>query len=98
MPLTVKVPVKEIKANKPVCETVEEKLKTDPANGYTVMGLMVECYNVKESEMDGRPFTEWRKGLPTLYSQIRRCLEKLQKQGKVDKWKKKQAYVYWWKA
>jgi hypothetical protein len=98
MPLTIKVPVKEIKANRPVCETVEEKLKADPQNGYTVMGLMVECYNVKESEINGKPFKQWKKGYPSLYTRIRTCLEKLYKAEKVGKSKQKQAYVYWWET
>jgi hypothetical protein len=98
MGLTIKVPVKEIKANRPVCETVEERLKSDPDNGYTVMGLMVECYGVKESDINGVPFNKWKKGQPSLYSRIRTCLERLVKSGKVNKSKVKRAFVYWWKA
>ena len=96
MPLTIKVPVKEIKANRPVCETVEEKLKADAANGYTVMGFMVEYFGVKEADINGVPFKDWKKGQPSLYTRIRTCLERLHKEGKVGKSKRGQAFVYWW--
>ena len=98
MGLTIKKPVKEIKASRPVCEIVAERLKSDPDNGYTIMGLMVECFNVKETEMNGKPFSSWRKGLPSLYTRVRLCLERLVKEGKVDKAKQERAGLYWWKS
>jgi hypothetical protein len=53
--ITIKKPVKEIKASRPVCEVVEEKLRLDPDNGYTIMGLMIEGYDVMEAEINGKP-------------------------------------------
>ena len=97
MPLTIKVPVKDLKGNRPVCQTVEEKLKSDPENAYSAMGLMVECFGVKESDILGVPWTKWKKGQPSLYSRIRVCAERLYREGKVGKDKEKQAIVYWWK-
>ncbi len=96
MVITRKKSVKEIKANRPVCETVEEKLKSDPDNGYTIQGLMIECFNVKEDDMDGKPFGMWKKGLPSLYTRVRTCLERGVEEGRINKTKQSRAGLYWW--
>ncbi len=98
MGLTIKKSVKDIKANRPVCETVEQKLRLDPDNGYSVMGLMVECFDVRESDINGKPFKSWKKGHPSLYTRIRTCLERLHKAGRVEKSKQERAFLYWWKT
>jgi hypothetical protein len=97
MGLTIKVPVKEIRARRPVAETVEEQLKKDPEHAYSAMGLMVECFGVKESEILSVPWSDWKEGYPALYSRIRTSLERLHNAGKVNKVKQGQPYLYWWK-
>jgi len=93
--MTKKIPVAEI--NKKTTESiVEDTLKNDPKNAYTILGLMVEKFGVKESEIASKPFNQWKKGMPTMYTKIRLSLEKLVKEGKVKKQKVSKAQVYWW--
>lgn len=94
MGLTIKTPIKEINQEKPVIEIVEEKLKSDKNNAYTISGLMVECFGVKESDIN-QPFRDWKTGQPALYSRIRVALDKLIEEGKVKKGKKGKAIHYW---
>lgn len=96
MGLTIKVPVKEVEGKETVCETVERTLQKDKDNAYTIGGLMITAFNVKESEIRGKSFSEWRKGLPTLFTQIRLCLQKLVRENKINQRKKGRAVVYWW--
>jgi len=91
-----KVPVSELEKNN-ICEVVRETLESDPTNAYTIMGLMVEKFKVKENEILGKPFSQWKSGHPTLYSRIRKCLDQMQKEGVVKKGKHEKADVYWWK-
>jgi hypothetical protein len=95
MPLTTKVPVSGIKTKKSVLEVVETQLKSDRKNAYTITGLMMTCYGVKESDIRGG-FTHWRKGLPTMYTQIRLALIKLVKQKKVSQANYGRGVVYWY--
>lgn len=97
MSLTRKTPVKELEREKPVMETIEHKLRSDKDNAYTIAGLMIECFGVKESDID-KSFSLWKKGDPTLYSRIRKTLDKLTKQGKIKQVKKGRAVHYWWVA
>lgn len=96
MSLKIKVPVKKIRKEN-VCEKVEKTLKNDPENAYTIMGLMIENFGVKEEEILGKSFSDWPKEYPTLYSRIRRCLDELVEKNKIDMTKDGKAYVYWWK-
>jgi len=95
MGLTIKIPVKEITQERPVIEIIEEKLKSDKGNAYTILGLMIECFNAKERDIN-QPFRNWKRGQPTLYSRIRVALDKLVNQGKVKKAKKGKAMHYWY--
>lgn len=97
MSLTRKIPVKEIEREKPVVETIEHKLKSDRENAYTIAGLMIECFGVKEGDID-KSFSKWKTGDPRLYSRIRKALDKLTTQGKIKQAKKGRAVHYWWVA
>ncbi len=97
MSLTKKVPVKEMEREKPVMETIERKLYSDRENAYTIAGIMIECFGVKESDID-KSFSKWNKGDPRLYSRIRKALDKLTKQGKIKQAKRGRAVHYWWVA
>jgi hypothetical protein len=57
---------------------------------------MVEAFKVKEEEILGKPFRDWKKGLPTIYGRIDRSLRKLVKEGKAKVIKDGRAWVYWW--
>jgi hypothetical protein len=96
MGLTIKVPVKEVEGKETVCETVEKTLKNDKNNAYTLGGLMVTAFGVKESEILGKSFSQWKKGLPSLYTRVRLCVAKLVKENKAKQIKKGRAMVYWW--
>ncbi len=87
--------LKEVK-KEDVCAKVEKRLRTDKENAYTIAGLMTEVFDVKDKAIENKPFKDWDKGLPTLYTRIRLCLEKLKKQGKVDSKKHSKAWIYWW--
>ena len=95
MSMTIKIPVNKIKKDDEL-KLIEEKLRKDPANAYTIQGIMVEVFGVKESEIHGKSFSDWKKGLPTLYSKVRRALERLEKDKKVKSAKHGKARVYWW--
>lgn len=95
--MKIKVPVKSLE-REDVCAKVEAKLAQDPENAYTVSGMMVEVFGVKESDIENKPFSAWKKGLPTLYGRIDRCLKKLKEAGKVNCKKHERAWVYWHKV
>jgi len=93
--IKIKVPVKDLE-KEDVCSKVEGILKKDQENAYTVGGLMVEAFGVKKEEIKSKAFGSWKKGLPTLYSRITRCLKKLESTGKVKFRKHGRAWVYWY--
>ena len=93
--MTKKIPVDQIRENS-IEDTVRETLKNDPKNAYTILGLMVDKFDIKESDVASKPFNLWKKGLPTMYTKIRLALEKLVKEGKVKKQKVGKAQLYWW--
>ncbi len=95
MGMTIKIPVKELK-EMDACGKVTQKLKENRDNAYTISGLMVEVFGVKEKDIHNKPFGAWAKGLPSLYTRIRICLEKLQKQGLVKSVKYGKAMMYYW--
>ena len=94
MGLTIKIPIKKIEG-KSVCDQVEELFKEDNQNAYNVGGIMITKFGVKESEIHNKPFKDWKKGLPTMYSRIRNCLEKMVKGGRANKKKEGRADYYW---
>ena len=63
MGLTIKTPVKDIGGGRPVIEVVEEKLKSDRSNAYTIAGLMIQCFGAKEEDLN-QPFRDWEEGQP----------------------------------
>ncbi len=93
--MTKKIPVDQIREMS-IEDTVRETLKNDPKNAYTILGLMVDKFGIKESDIASKPFNQWKKGLPTMYTKIRLALEKLVKEGKVRKQKVGKAQAYWW--
>jgi hypothetical protein len=93
---TIKVSVKEVEESQDVCAQVSETLKNDPKNAYTIGGLMITAFGVKQSDISNKSFSEWKEGQPTLYSRIRKCLDKAVALGKVKQKKHKRAMVYWW--
>ncbi len=96
MTITIKIPKKEVESSTDVSEVIKATLEKDKDSAYTVMGLMVSKFGVKESEIDGKPFYKWKKGLPALYTKIRVSLENLKKEEKVKSKKHGRAVVYWW--
>lgn len=97
MGLTIKTPVKDIGGGRPVIEVVEEKLKSDRSNAYTIAGLMIQCFGAKEEDLN-QPFRDWEEGQPALYSRIRKALDMLTEQGKIKQAKKGKAMHYWYVA
>lgn len=95
MSLTRKISVKEMEREKPVMDTIATKLSLDRENAYTIAGLMIECFGVKESDID-KSFSLWKKGDPRLYSRIRKALDRLTKEGKIKQAKRGRAVHYWW--
>lgn len=95
MSVKIKIPVESVE-KEDVCTKVEEALKKDKENAYTISGLMIEVFRVKKDDIENKPFSAWKKGLPTLYSRIGNCLRKLEKTGKVKSRKHEKAFVYWY--
>ncbi len=96
MAVKKKVAVSKIQKNN-VYDTVKKTLESDKNNAYTVMGLMIEKFGVKEEELDRKAFFQWKAGHPSLYTRVRTSLEKLRKEGIIEKSKDGRAYVYYWK-
>jgi len=94
--MKIKIAVKDIEKND-IGEKVEEILRNDLENAYTVAGIMVEAFGVKESHIENKPFSSWKKGLPMLYGRIDRHLRKLKSENKVNQRKHGKAWVYWYK-
>lgn len=91
----IKVPVRElVKEN--MYDKIVKTLKDDPENAYTTSGIMIESFGVKEDEIYGKAFKDWKKGLPTMYGRIDRNLRQLVKEGKAKVAKNGKAWVYWW--
>lgn len=94
MPFTTKVPIKDvIKPN--IMEIVNETLSSDNKNAYTIMGIMLERFGFKEKDIRNKPFSQWPKGAPTIYTKIRHALNKLEKKGMIKSAKYGKARVYW---
>ncbi|MEK6833120.1 MAG: hypothetical protein AABY32_03660 [Nanoarchaeota archaeon] len=93
--MKIKIPVQEIQ-KEDICSKVENKLKSDKGNAYTISGLMIELFKVKKEDINNKPFSNWKKGLPTMYSRISRCLRRLEGLGKINSRKHEKAFVYWW--
>src|SRR3989344_3710662 len=94
MSITIKMPVKKINQQN-MCDQVEEQLRNDSDNAYTLIGLMIEVFKVNKKDIQG-PFRDWKKGLPTMYSRIGGCLRKLNEVGLVSTKKHGKAHYYWW--
>lgn len=95
MGITKKISVKELRT-KDTYSRVLEQLKSDPENAYTISGLMIDVFGIKEKDINNKSFSNWPKGVPSLYTRIRICLEKLQKNGYVKSVKHSRAWVYYW--
>lgn len=94
--LTIKVPVSELEMES-VYDKVKKHLQKNPKYAYTRAGLMVELYGYKAEDLN-KPFNEWKKGAPTLYTRIRLALERLEKEGLINSKKEGKKYLYWWRS
>lgn len=81
--------------NDDVYANVRRLLMNDKENAYTISGIMIQRFGVKESSINA-PFKFWDKGLPSLYSTIRHCMNNLVQQNLVKKVKDGKAYHYYW--
>ncbi|MFH1590905.1 MAG: hypothetical protein ABIC95_03170 [archaeon] len=95
MGMTIKVPVSEI-GKDTTCKRVREILEKDPENAYTIKGLMVTAFDVNEKDIDGKRFSEWKKGQPQLYAKIKKCLNTLCVEGEIQAEKHGRAVVVHW--
>lgn len=93
--MKIKVPIKDLD-KEDVCLKVEDFLKEDRKNAYTVSGIMVEKFGVKSEDIDNKSFSRWKNNLPALYGKIYRCLQRLVKEGKVNLRKHERAWVFWY--
>jgi len=92
-----KIPIKDLD-KEDACIKVEHKLQNDPDNAYTISGLIVKVFGIKESQIENKPFRDWPKGVSGLYSRINNCLIKLKAEGYVKSIKHERAWVYYWKT
>lgn len=95
--MKIKIPIKNLE-KEDVMSKVEEFLSRDRENAYTIGGIMVEAFKVKQEDIENKSFSSWKKGLPTVYSRIGRCLKRLEERGKVKSKKHERAWVYWYIA
>ena len=95
MGMTIKVPVKDLQ-KEDTCAKVRGYLANDPDNAYTISGLIVRIFGIKEGDIHNKPFRDWPKGMPSLYTRIRLCLNKLINDGEVKVIKHGKAWVYHW--
>ena len=95
MTIKIKVPIKELE-KMDVYSKVLSTLRDDSNNAYTVSGIMIQSFGVKTKQIENKPFRDWDKGLPSLYTKIRICLDKMKKHGMVNVKKHGKAWVYWW--
>lgn len=93
--MKTKILVKDLEKDD-VYSKVEETLENDPQNAYTIVGIMIESFGVKKSDIENKPFSNWKKGQPTLYGRIDRTLRRLVNEGKAKCRKHERAMVYWW--
>src|SRR3989344_1113223 len=95
--MKIKIPIKEMEKDD-VYSKVEDTLKKDPNNAYTIGGIMVTAFGVQEEDIHNKPFSAWKKGQPTLYGRIDRCLKKMAQNGFANCRKHERAMVYWYKS
>ena len=94
--MKIKVPIKTLEKDD-IYSKVKETLQEDPENAYTIGGMMVQSFGVKQSDIENKPFSAWKKGQPTLYGRVDRILRRLVKEGKANNRKHERAMVYWYK-
>jgi len=102
MAITLKIPISKVNKKNPtrVYEIVKETLREDSKNAYTVMGIMVEKFGVKKSDLEGKSWRQWPKkpfSHVYLYQKIRKSLRRLEKEGRIETAKEGMSFVYWWK-
>ena len=100
MGMTISVPVSKLKILDHK-EVVEEHLYRNKGKAYTIGGLMVEAFGIKQGAIQNKPFSEWGEDkelgkLPSLYSSLRRILEKGVKEKWAIKVKQGSKYLYYW--
>lgn len=93
--MKIKIPVRELDRDN-VYSRVEETLEKDPENAYTIAGIMIQTFKINPKDIENKPFSAWKRGQPTLYGRIDRCLRRLVKEGKAQVRKHEKAMVYWW--
>jgi hypothetical protein len=78
-----------------VCEKLQEWLKRNK-KAYSIQRLMVDAFDRKEEDVLGA-FMDWPHREDTvLYTRIKRCLQKLQREKKVLSKKVGKPVLYWW--
>lgn len=93
--MKIRVAVKDLEREDD-CSKVEEALRKDPENAYTISGLMVTVFGVKQEDIHNKSFSAWKKGQPALYARIDRCLRNMAKFKKANCRRHGRAMVYWW--
>jgi hypothetical protein len=73
-----------------------EFLKSNVGKAYSIQGILVNVFNVKEEDIKGVSFCDMKAGLPTLYSRIRATLKRLVISGNVKMGKSEKAFFYYW--
>ena len=93
--ITIKIPREEAKKEN-TYEKVKSHMSRNAAYAYTRIGLMIELCGYSSEELN-KPFGEWPKGAPTIYTRIRVALERLEKEGLVESKKHGKKFLYWFK-
>src|SRR2546422_9449102 len=91
--LAMKIAKKDLHVNPDI--KIEEFLRKDPDNAYTINGILVEVFGVDPKNLRG-PWSNWPGNLPTLYGRVRRVLDRLHLAGKVTKGKQGKAVFWGW--
>ena len=89
------IPVKEL-INEDTAAKIEETLKNDPENAYTISWIMVKTFGINQKDIENKSFSKWKDGQSALYARIDRHLRKMVQLGKVKCKKHERAMVYWW--
>lgn len=89
------ISIDELKQVPNVPKEVRNFLQKNKENAYTIQGILINLYGIKEKDVRGVSFKNMKKGLPTLYTKVRRTLEKLVEEGKANKKQRGHAIYYY---
>jgi hypothetical protein len=96
LPVAPKKKVSDLKV--PIDKKVEQILKSDPEHAYHTTRIMVDHFEVKESDIEGS-FKDWknRKAIG-LWKKVKDALDDLVENKKAEKVREGKADWYWWKS